>query len=211
MPVFLDADLENRDKQQKRAEKVQQRSEQMKITEQAKGQQKQRLSEKTILKKLWKQPKAPKEPTVTMNDIKREMEFCRMMEEEKQNQITELVNDAEVGELKEVVMDVLAMPHTDPRRQKMFAHLLKNSNTVNSYVNDNVVFRLFNKANDHVKFGAVYATNYLKADQLVKQFDADVAAGRTVLAKPEAPKEEAPKEEVKEEAKEEAKEVSKEE
>jgi hypothetical protein len=211
MPVFLDADLENRDKQQKRAEKVQQRSEQMKITEQAKGQQKQRLSEKTILKKLWKQPKAPKEPTVTMNDIKREMEFCRMMEEEKQNQITELVNDAEVGELKEVVMDVLAMPHTDPRRQKMFAHLLKNSNTVNSYVNDNVVFRLFNKANDHVKVGAVYATNYLKADQLVKQFDADVAAGRTVLAKPEAPKEEAPKEEVKEEAKEEAKEVSKEE
>jgi hypothetical protein len=106
MPVFLDADLENRDKQQQRAEKVQQRSEQMKITEQAKGQQKQRLSEKTILKKLWKQPKAPKEPTVTMNDIKREMEFCRMMEEEKQNQITELVNDAEVGELKEVVMDV---------------------------------------------------------------------------------------------------------
>ena len=67
-------------------------------------------------------------------------------------------------------MDVLAIPHTHPDKHKIFKHKLSNSETVNSYVNDNVLFRFFNKANSHIKFGTIYTIKYLQTHWEYNQY-----------------------------------------
>jgi hypothetical protein len=48
---------------------------------------------------------------------------------------------------------------------------------------------MFNKANNHLKFGAIYATNYLKANQLIEEYDIELKKQTVVTP----PKEEPPK------------------
>ena len=106
------------------------------------------------------------------------------------------MSDGEVREIKGELMNIMAYPHTDPDKRKIFSVLLNKSETVNQYVNDNVVLRCFNSFNSHLKFGAVYALNYAKTntvyDDLVRQVQAQKAQAP-------AERKEAPVEEKKEE------------
>ena len=51
---------------------------------------------------------------------------------------------------------------TIPERRRIFHAKLKESQTISDYLNENVLFRWFNKANSHVKFTTIYGIKYLQ-------------------------------------------------
>ena len=59
---------------------------------------------------------------------------------------------------------------TIPERRELFHHKLKQSQTVNDYLNENVLFRWFNRANNHVKFSAIYGIKYLQTLSEYQQY-----------------------------------------
>jgi Mg/Co/Ni transporter MgtE len=200
MQLISDEAYEKQEKQQQEKEKVATKVQQMHVTQEAKATQDKKTSEKTLFKKLWNSKPADPERAerISLADIKNQVSLMKLVETDKQEQIKELLEDNEVSELKQEVINVMAFPHTDPRKRQVFSALLNKSKIVNSYVNDNVLFRLFNRANSHMKFSAIYATNYLKAGKLVEEYDAEKAKQAQQPIPPETKEE--PKEETKEES-----------
>ena len=139
--------------------------------------------------------KAPKK--VTMKDIEDELRaedtIKLIVETRRAEELEKLMNDGEVREIKGELMNIMAYPHTDPDKRKIFSVLLNKSETVNQYVNDNVVLRCFNSFNSHLKFGAVYALNYAKTNTVYDEL------ARRAQAQAPAERKEAPVEEKKEE------------
>ena len=90
------------------------------------------------------------------------------MEHKKEEEIEMIVNDEETQEIRNEFMSVLAMPMKGQNQRKLFQYKLEKSNTINNYINENVLFRMFNKCNSHLKFAAVYG---MKFAQTLKEYD----------------------------------------
>ena len=144
--------------------------------------------------------KAPKK--VTMKDIEDELRaedtIKLIVETRRAEELEKLMSDGEVREIKGELMNIMSYPHTDPDKRKIFAHLLNKSETVNQYVNDNVVLRCFNSFNSHLKFGAVYALNYAKTNTLYDNWLRQQAQGQAPAESREAPVEEKKEEPIEE-------------
>jgi hypothetical protein len=92
-----------------------------------------------------------------------------MMEGKHKEQMEKLLQETEMKEIKSEVIGVMALPHTHPDKRKIFHHILHQSETVNNYVDDNVLYRFFNRANGHMKFGVVYGMKYIQAQTIYDQ------------------------------------------
>ena len=112
--------------------------------------------------------KEPKEPTPA--EIASAIKLHEMIEKKKNEEIKRLLNDKEIGEIKNELIGVLALPMTIQERRELFHHKLKQSQTVNDYLNENVLFRWFNQANHHVKFSAIYGIKYLQTLSEYQQY-----------------------------------------
>lgn len=122
-----------------------------------------------IMKHL-KPRSAPKPQRISIKDIETEMKVHDLIESRKKEQIDELLQEKETVEIKDEVLDVMAMPHTHPDKKKIFKYKLSNSEVINQYVDDNVIFRFFNKANSHMKFGTLYAIKYLQTHREYNEY-----------------------------------------
>jgi hypothetical protein len=90
--------------------------------------------------------------------------------EDQEEQIRGLLAEPEMMEIKNELVNVMAIPHTHPDKRRIFAHKLQNSQTVTNYVDQNVMFRFFNHANTHIKFGVVYGLKYLQTNSDYSQY-----------------------------------------
>lgn len=176
MPFYPDAEFEKQEKAREIQEKVNHKKELNKINDLAKGEQGpvRGVSEKdayNIIKATSRVNRENSKPIkISMADIKKQVAYEDFAEERKLMEIEKLLDDSETKEIRNEIIDVMAMTHTHPDKQKLFKHKLHNSNTINSYVNDNVLFRFFNKANSHIKFGTIYAIKYLQTHQEYNQY-----------------------------------------
>ena len=62
------------------------------------------------------------------------------MEHKKEEEIEMIVNDEETQEIRNEFMSVLAMPMAGSDKRKLFQYKLEKSNTINNYINENVLF-----------------------------------------------------------------------
>ena len=170
--VFIPKEhYEKLEKQQEISQKVEAKKTLNKINEEAQG-PKDKLDQKNIFKLIKSQHKntVEKPKQVSIKDIERELKIQELCEEKKQEQIEELLKEQETREIKNEIIDVLAIAHTHPDKNKLFKHKLGTSETINKYVDDNVLFRFFNKANSHLKFGTIYTIKYLQTHREYNQY-----------------------------------------
>jgi hypothetical protein len=172
MPFYPASHYENIEKQKNIAEKVEAKKTQIQINKDANNDKDRKLTDKEYFKiQKFKTPKAPR--PITIKDLEREMKIHDFIEERREEQIEKLLEDSETREIKHEILDVLAIPHTHPDKNKIFKYKLSQSSTINSYVDENVIFRLFNKANSHFKFSALYTIKYLQTHREYNQYVKD--------------------------------------
>ena len=107
----------------------------------------------------------------SLKDIEKELKIRKLANElkeeeheKKEEEIEELLDNSEILEIKDGFIDLLSYSHLDPTKRKIFANRLSKSSIVDNYVNDNVVFKLFQKANSNIKFACVYGLHYFKTN-----------------------------------------------
>lgn len=147
MPFISDAEIEkeneNKNKQEALLKKVQ------------------ALKERETAKEQYE-----KEKPFSMNDWvklanKASKPVRRNNDEEHNGEETEYgLSKQESNEIKDTIIKVLAIPQKDKKRNEMFQDELKQSHTVNSYIDSNIMYRILANCNDHLKFCAVYAIKY---------------------------------------------------
>jgi predicted phosphohydrolase len=153
---------------------------------------------KEILKNTSMEPKVEKkQPIITLKEIKERISVHKAIEQEKESEIVEILNNKEITEIKHEAINIMAMTHFHPVKRQLFANRLHNSGIVEDYVNNNLIFRAFNKANANIKFGIVYGINYLQTnndyDRLVLLTKARQEEEKKITPAEEVPKVETPK------------------
>lgn len=143
---------------QKRIEKI---KENHKIQQTVEKQEKDnhKFTDSEMIKLISKQ-KQPK--TITPSDIEKSIRLQEFINEKSKEEIKELLENKEIKEVKDEIVGVLALPMTIPQRRMLFHQKLRESETVSEYLNENVLFRWFNRANSHLKFGTIYGIKYLQ-------------------------------------------------
>ncbi len=63
---------------------------------------------------------------------------------------------------REFVLDVSSYTMVNPEKRMKFAKDLKDNKTMNDYVNNQALFKLFKSNNEHVRAGIVYSYLYIK-------------------------------------------------
>ena len=63
---------------------------------------------------------------------------------------------------REFVLDVSSYTMANPEKRMKFAKDLKDNKTMNDYVNNQALFKLFKSNNEHVRAGIVYSYLYIK-------------------------------------------------
>lgn len=163
--VFIPKEhFEKLEKEQEIAEKVEAKRVQHVVNKEAKP------AESLLRNVMQKTSPAPRPQRISIKDIETEMKVHDLIESRKKEQIDELLRQKETVEIKDEVLDVMAMPHTHPDKKKIFKYKLSNSEVINQYVDDNVIFRFFNKANSHIKFGTLYAIKYLQTHREYNEY-----------------------------------------
>jgi hypothetical protein len=187
MPFVSDEQIGKEQQKQDFMKKVEVKQQQQRVIQKAnKKPPNQGLSEDEMMK-LYKTPKQKAPPKVTFKDIETQLKVVDLIETRKEDEINKLLEDQEVKEIKSEIVGVLALPHTHPDKRKIFHHLLNSSGTVNDYVDSNVIFRLFNKANNHIKFGTVYALKFVKTQAVYSQLLREQQEREQVNAQAQAP------------------------
>jgi hypothetical protein len=191
--VFIPKEhYQNIEKQNMIAQKVDAKKTLNKINTDAQEPQSKALQQRDVFKLIKAQHRHVNEKPkqVSLKDIEREIKIQELFENRKDDEIEQLLNDEETKEIKNEIIDVLAMTHTHPDKNKIFKYKLSESNTINSYVNDNVLFRFFNKTNSHLKFGTLYAIKYLQTHREYSQYVKNINAIKAQHPEPTKPTEE---------------------
>lgn len=176
--VFIPKEhYESLEKQQQISQKVEAKKTLNKINHEAQETDNKQQSQKNFFKIIKSQHKASQEnpKQVSIKDIERELKIQELIDDRRQEEIEELLQEEETREIKNEIIDVMAIPHTHPDKNKIFKHKLGTSETINKYVDDNVLFRFFNKANSHLKFGTIYTIKYLQTHREYNQYVANMA------------------------------------
>jgi hypothetical protein len=107
---------------------------------------------------------------VTAKDLETELEIFDLLDKRKKEEIGEMLQDTEIQEIQKEFIGILALPMTHPDKRRIFHHKLNQSDTIHNYLNDNIMFRWFGKANSHFKFGTLYAMKYLQTHSEYAQY-----------------------------------------
>ena len=174
MPFVSKEHFEQQEKTREIQQKIANKKEQNMINETAKAPKEKGLGMQQAMKvmkadmKLRRELEPPKPKPISLSDIKKQLEINEYIEHKKEEEIEMIVNDEETQEIRNEFMSVLAMPMKGQNQRKLFQYKLEKSNTINNYINENVLFRMFNKCNSHLKFAAVYG---MKFAQTLKEYD----------------------------------------
>jgi hypothetical protein len=188
MPVITDADIEKREKQKQLIQKIEAKKEQHFINEKSHEKKKNEFSSQDLVKILSKKQKFQSDrPKVSLKDIETELKIGELINEKREEQIEKLLQETEMKEIKSEVIGLMALPHTHADKRKIFHTVLHRSDTVNNYVNDNVMFNFFNRANGHMKFGIVYALKYMQTNTIYKQLLHEQQQALQQVGKPPQP------------------------
>lgn len=211
MPFVSKEVFAQQEKQAEIQSKIANKKEQIMINESAKEPKKQGLNLQQTMKVMKRdmafrrqmsQP-PPQPKPISLSEIKKQLEIEDMMEQKRHEEIEEILDDTETKEIKAELIDVLSYPMESGDKRKLFKYKLQNSNTINKYVNDNVMFRLFNRANNHIKFCAIYAIKYGQTCTEYKEYQRQVQlaqeAVKTQVNEQKEKVNEQPKEQSKEE------------
>jgi hypothetical protein len=183
MPFISDEQIEQKANIEKEKVKIESKIKSNQITEKANEKLKQLEKPKSLTdpemikimqKQLKRQPKPQEPKAITVKDIEKQLEINEFLEEKKEEQIEKMLEEPEVIEIKNEIINVMALPHTQAERRIIFQNLLRESKTVNNYVDDNVLFKMFNRANQNIKFGVVYSLKYLQTFNIHKQYIREV-------------------------------------
>ena len=162
MPFIADEEIQKTQEKINVQEKISKIKENHKINNVVKKEEEAsyKPSDAEMIQLIGKQQKEPKQ--ITPADIEKSIKVHQMMEDIRQEEIKNIVQDNEIKEVKDELIGVLALPMTIPERRRIFHAKLKESQTISDYLNENVLFRWFNKANSHVKFTTIYGIKYLQ-------------------------------------------------
>lgn len=167
MSFISDAEIQKRKETKAIQEKIQTKKLNMMITEKANEKPVFEMNTNELFqidKDMRRQQKHTEQPKINVEDIKQQLKLQDLMEERKKEVVEELLKDEEMMEIKQEVIGVLALPHTNPDKREIFHKLLNRSKTVHTFVEDNVMLRLFNKVNSNAKFATVYGLKYLQTN-----------------------------------------------
>lgn len=104
----------------------------------------------------------PKEASI--KEIEKSLKIRKLMEEEAEKKLQDLLSKGEVKEVKEGITHLLAMPHFDKIKRKLFHQRLARSEIVDDYLNHSIILQYFNETNRHLKFALAYGLNYLRTN-----------------------------------------------
>jgi hypothetical protein len=166
MPFISDQELDKEAKAEKLREMIDKKREQQNVTRLAHEGEEKGIKRETVLKEIVRVHKASRnaEKPLSISDIKKEIEIRKMVEQQKDEQIQKLLNQSEIKEVKNAAVELLAITHTHPIKRKLFERRLKQSEIINNYVDNNVIFQLFNSANENLKAITVYGINYFQTN-----------------------------------------------
>lgn len=164
MPFIEDSVFEQQEKKEKMNEDIKKKQERNFINDQAKPHDDDKPSKKIVLKEVVKQfrQKENKPEKITLTDIKQQLEINKIIKEETQNEITQIVSSGEVQEIKRETINLLATPHFHPVKRQIFARKLNQSEIINDYLDNNLLLRFFSRANQNLKFAVVYGLKYMQ-------------------------------------------------
>ena len=180
MPFVSKEQFATQAKQAEISGKIANKKEQIMINDAAKEPKGLNLQQTMKLMKSSSRP-PPQPKPISLSQIKKELEIQDMIEERRHEEIEEILDDAETKEIKGELMDVLSYPMEAGDKRKLFKYKLQNSNTINKYVNDNVMFRLFNRANNHIKFCAIYAIKYGQTQKEYQEYQKQVKQAQEAI------------------------------
>lgn len=123
---------------------------------------------KAIMKNVSKQ-RCEKPKALTLKDLKSAIQIDNFVEEQKEIEVTKILDNQEFREVKDGFVSVLALTHSHPIKRKIFANKLQDSKVVSEYLNNNIILRMFNKTNEHLKFGVVYAVKYIETNKTFEE------------------------------------------
>ena len=212
MPFIADAEFQRKDKLDEIKKQIMKKQEQALINDKAKTERENKkpfkMDNAKVIKEVLRQTNKNKEKEpkpLSIKDLQNAMKMDKFIEATNQEELEQLMNNEEIVEVKNEFVNVLALPHTNPVKRQIFANKLQQSTTINNYVNNNILLRMFNKANENLKFGVVYGMKYVQTNS-----DYERLLMIQKLQQEQALKDKL-KETVKEEKKEEIKEETKEE
>ncbi len=164
MPIHLDSEFEKKTEAVDIKEKVKEKQKQQKIATLAKDTEfeKQKRIQQELLR--IKPQKQARDSGPSISDIKKNIEISNLIEGERQKEIDKILSSEELNDLKKATMNVLAMPHTDPIKRQIFSNRLGQSEVVNNFINDNIMYKFFNYANSNIKFAFVYGINFVETN-----------------------------------------------
>jgi hypothetical protein len=175
MGFIPDSEIEKQQKIQEINRKVQIKREQHLITEKANEPTAKKNENITFMREIEKANRHNKPPKpIGLKEIKQQLEFQKLIVENQEEQIRGLLAEPEMMEIKNELVNVMAIPHTHPDKRRLFAHKLQNSQTVTNYVDQNVMFRFFNHANSHIKLA-----QEKKAEATAEDSDSESLASAT--------------------------------
>ena len=98
------------------------------------------------------QEQEPKEIEQVKELIKTPIEECKAV----------ICEEDHIKMAREFVLDVSSYTMVNPEKRMKFAKDLKDNKTMNDYVNNQALFKLFKSNNEHVRAGIVYSYLYIK-------------------------------------------------
>lgn len=207
MPFVPDSNFEKKEKLDDFKKRIIQKKEQQYINDQAKEDEPKKplkMDNAKIIKEVMKNTAMDhnrKQKPLTLKDLQKAVEMDKYIEEVKAEEVHDILKEEEVQDVKNEFINVLAMPHSNPVKRRIFANKLQESTTINNYVNNNVLLRIFNKANENIKFGLVYGMKYLQTNSDYDQLLMVQKLKLEQLEKEKKEQQNKPKEEIKEEIK----------
>ena len=174
MPFISKEQFEHQEKTREIQQKIANKKEQQMINDAAKAPKEKGLGMQQAMRvmksdlKLRRELEPPKPKPISLSDLKKQLEINENMEIKHEEELQNIINDKETKEIKNEFMSVLSMPMKGQNQRKLFQYKLENSETINNYINENVLFRMFNRCNSHLKFACVYGMKYA---QTIKEYD----------------------------------------
>lgn len=156
MPFFSKEDLSKIEKQEIMQDRVQAKRDTMKVNEITKPKD-ERMFDKAIIQN---KPK-PK----TLKEIDQEFQVNDYINNKIKEDVAIHLNKNDFYELHDGILDILAMPQQDLQTRMILKSKLKQSDVINEYLHQNVVYRIGCQMNQHVKFACIYGLKYHQANQ----------------------------------------------
>lgn len=107
---------------------------------------------------------APPQNIIRLKDLQNEEKVIELVENKKKNEIKQMMKLKEIAGIKNSIINTMAFTQKHPIKRKIFAGRLNESEIVHEYIENNMLYHLFSKANNTIKFACIYGINYIQAN-----------------------------------------------